>query len=47
MELGRHDVDGAGQVGVGPQLELLLYEVVVGLGELELGLSVLSDQHEG
>ena len=46
VELRRQGVDLPGQLGVGLQLQLLLNEVVVGLGLLEGGLPVLADHHE-
>ena len=46
VQLGGERVDLAGQLGVRLQLELRLHEVVVGLGLLEGGLTVLTDHHE-
>jgi hypothetical protein len=41
------DVDLAGQLGVGLQLELLSLEIVVRLGLLKSGLAILTDHNEG
>jgi hypothetical protein len=44
VDLERQGVDGAGELGVGPQFGLLGDEVVVGLGLLEGTLAVLADR---
>jgi hypothetical protein len=41
VQLGREHVDQPGQLGVGLELQILLVEVVIGLGLLEGGLPVL------
>ena len=47
VELGGEGMDLAGDLGVGPQLDLLLDEVVVGFGLLEDRCAVLADHDEG
>src|SRR5262249_42314243 len=47
VQLGGQGMDGPGDLGVGLQFQLLLDEVVVGLGLLECGLPVLADHDEG
>jgi hypothetical protein len=46
MQFLCEDVDLAGQVGVGFELEFLSFKVVVGFGLLECGLPVLADHDE-
>jgi len=46
VDLGGELVNHPGQLRVGMQLQLARDEVVVGLGLLERGLSVLTDHHE-
>src|SRR4051794_37481797 len=46
VQLRGQGVDGAGDFGVGLELELLLHEVMVGLGLLEVRLPVLPDHDE-
>jgi hypothetical protein len=47
MQFLCEDVDLAGQLGVGLELQFLGFEVVVGFRLLKGRLAVLADHHEG
>jgi hypothetical protein len=46
MQFLCEDLDLAGQLGVGFELQLLRYKVVIGFGLLEGGLAILADHDE-